>query len=186
MKKRIMIDLDDVICNKGYLYLVNKFLNTNYEVDNFKNYYIQDVIPKERIEEWNDFFAKNNMYDKAEFIDTAQESIRKLSEKYEIFIVSAYFIKDNPIVSGKVLKDKFEWLSTNLPFISSLNFVFANNKEIIDCDIKIDDKLSNLDGHGEVKLLFDAYHNKNITDEELKSKNVQRVHNWKEIEDILL
>ena len=38
----------------------------------------------------------------------------------------------------------------------------------------------------EIKLLFTAYHNVNITDEELKAKNLIRVNNWKEIEKILL
>jgi len=186
MKKRLMVDLDDVICNKGYLYIINKFLNTNYQVDDFTDYYMQDVIPENRKEEWNDFFAQHNGYDKAEFICTAQESLKKLSEKYEIFIVTAYYIKDRHITSGKVLKDKLEWLLTYLPFIPLSNYVFANNKEIIDCDIKIDDKLSNLIGHGETKLLFTAYHNKGLTNEELKSENVQRVDNWQQIEDILL
>lgn len=186
MKKRLMVDLDDVICNKGYLYIINKFLNTNYEVDDFTNYYMQDVIPEDRKEQWSDFFAKNNMYEKAEFICTAQESLKKLSEKYDIFIVTAYYVKDRPRTSGRLLKDKLDWLLTNLPFIPLSNYVFANNKEIIDCDIKIDDKLNNLKGHGKLKLLFTAYHNKDLTNEELKNENVQRVDNWQQIEDILL
>ena len=42
------------------------------------------------------------------------------------------------------------------------------------------------EGDAEIKLLFTAYHNVNITDEELKAKNLIRVNNWKEIEKILL
>lgn len=37
-----------------------------------------------------------------------------------------------------------------------------------------------------MKMLFTAYHNKDITDEELKDNEVIRVNGWKEIEKILL
>ena len=37
-----------------------------------------------------------------------------------------------------------------------------------------------------MKLLFTAYHNKNIADDELKEKKLTRVNSWKEIEKILL
>ena len=41
-------------------------------------------------------------------------------------------------------------------------------------------------GKAEKKLLFSAYHNKNIPDEELKKDGLIRVNNWKEVEKILL
>ena len=52
-------------------------------------------------------------------------------------------------------------------------------------DIRIDDRLNNLSG-ATTKLLFTAWHNKDLSKEELKKKNTIRVNSWKEIEDILL
>ena len=52
--------------------------------------------------------------------------------------------------------------------------------------MQIDDRLPNLQGEVKTKLLFDAYHNRTITDEELQIQGVKRVKSWKEIEDILL
>ena len=49
--------------------------------------------------------------------------------------------------------------------------------------IKID---LNEKGKAETKMLFTAYHNKTITDEELKQNGVIRVNGWKDIEKILL
>ena len=46
--KKIMIDMDDVICDGGFLSLVNQFLGTSYQKEDIKTYYIQDLIPKER------------------------------------------------------------------------------------------------------------------------------------------
>jgi len=186
MKKRLMIDMDDVICNGGFLHLINEFTHKNYTIDEFSKYYMQDIIPEEKKKEWIKFFEQGNMYSHAQFIGTAYESIKKLNEVYEIFIVTAYLIKDDFSISGTNLKNKFNWLQVNLPFISQKNYVFTDNKEIIDCEIKIDDKLSNLDGNAKTKLLFTAYHNKRLTNEELNKKQVQRVNSWEQIEKILL
>ena len=56
--KKLMIDMDDVICDGGFLTLVNQFLNTNYKIEDVKAYYIQDLIPKERMSEWAEYFHK--------------------------------------------------------------------------------------------------------------------------------
>ena len=52
-------------------------------------------------------------------------------------------------------------------------------------DIKIDDKIENL-VNGDIKILFTAYHNKNISDEELKNQGIIRAKDWLDIKKILL
>lgn len=183
--KKIMVDMDDVICEGGFLALVNEFLGTNYQKEEIKTYYIQDLIPKEKHAEWATFFNTKNVYDYCEMLKDCYEVLEKLSKQYEIYITTAYIFRDNEEYSAKNLKNKFEYLYEKLPFISPNNFIFTTNKEIIDCEIKIDDKLSNLEGKAETKLLFTAYHNKQLTDEELNKQNVIRVNSWKEIEKIL-
>ena len=70
-------------------------------------------------------------------------------------------------------------------FLDPEKVIFTNSKNIFKADVQIDDRLPNLKGDVKLKLLFNAYHNKNISDEELKENNVIRVKNWKEIEEIL-
>ncbi len=183
--KKIMVDMDDVICDGGFLSLVNQFLGTNYQKGDIKTYYIQDLIPKEKYPEWTEFFNTKNVYDFCEMPPDTYEVLEKLSKKYEIYIATAYIFRDNEEYSANNLKNKFEYLYEHLPFISPDNYIFTTNKEIIDCDIKIDDKLSNLAGKAETKLLFTAYHNKEITQEELEKQGVIRVNSWKEIEALL-
>lgn len=177
--------MDDVICEGGFLALVNQFLGANYQKEDIKTYYIQDLIPKKQYPEWTEFFNTQNVYDYCEMIPDVCEVLEKLSKQYEIYITTAYVFRDNEEYSANNLKNKFEYLCKNLPFLSPNNFIFTTNKEIIDCEIKIDDKLSNLKGKAETKLLFTAYHNQEIANEELNKENVIRVNNWKEIEQIL-
>ena len=80
---------------------------------------------------------------------------------------------------------KFDFLKNNFPFIDPSRFTFQSNKSLLNCDIKIDDIVRNLK-NAEMKILYTAYHNKNISDEELKLKNIIRANNWKDIEKILL
>ena len=184
--KRIMIDMDDVICEGGFLALLNQFLNTNYTFDNVKTYFLQDLIPVNRKAEWEEFFYKQNVYNYTTFVKDAYEIMEKLSKKYELYIVTAYIFRDNEYYSANNLKNKYEWLSKNLPFIPPQNYIFTTNKEIIKCDIKIDDRLQNLEGEAESKLLFSAYHNKDISKERLEREGVIRVNGWKDIEKLLL
>ena len=72
-----------------------------------------------------------------------------------------------------------------MDFIEPQNYIFTADKSIVNCDIKIDDKISNIEG-AETKLLFTAWHNKDLTAEELNKQNIIRVNNWKEIRKVLL
>lgn len=183
--KKIMVDMDDVICDGGFLKVVNNFLKTDYKLEEIKTYYIQDIIPKEKQKDWEQYFLKQNFYDYCELLPNAYEVMERLNKKYEIYIATAYIFKDNEYYSAECLKHKFNWLYENIPFIKPENFVFLSNKELLDCEIKIDDKLSNLKGKAEKKLLFTAYHNKELSEEEIQKEGVIRVNGWLEVEKLL-
>ncbi len=184
--KKIMIDMDDVICGGGFLKLVNDFLGTDYKEEDIHTYYIQDLIPEEKMQEWAKFFAQKNIYDYTQILPNAYNVMEELNKKYELYITTAYIFRDDKEKSSELLKNKFDYLIKNFPFIQPEQYIFTSNKEIVECQIKIDDKPSNLDGDAELKLLFTAYHNKNIPNEELQKNNLVRVNNWNEIGKILL
>lgn len=184
--KTMMIDMDDVLCMGGYLGIVNKFLKTSYKVEDLPNYYAEDLIPKEQLQEYYSFFETENAYQYAEIMKDAVEVLEKLSKKYQLFICTAYYSDAYDMDQSHCLVDKYKWLQTTLPFISPHQYIFMNDKSLLNCDIKIDDKLSNLKGYGEQKYLFNSYHNQGIRDEELKKEGVIRVSGWKDLEMILL
>ena len=184
--KKILVDMDDVICVHGFIGIVNDFLGTNYTEYDAKSYYINDLVPKEKMDDWIEFYKNKNVYDYMKLSEDVQEVLKKLNEKYEVYIVTAYIFRDDPSISGNQLKNKFDYLQKNLPFINPERFVFLSDKSLIIADIRIDDSMEKLNGPAQTKLLFTAYHNKNLTEEDLEKQNVKRVNDWKEIEKILL
>ena len=183
MRKSIMVDMDEVITEGGFLYLINDFLGTNYTKEDIKEYYMQDLVPDKRA--FFDYFIKYNQYDYCKLLPDVGEVLKYLQDYYDIYIGTSYIIKEILQECGINLVHKHNYLYEKLPFISPENYIFISNKALLNCDVKIDDKLSNLE-NAKIKLLFTAYHNKDLDDEYLKSLGVIRVNNWLEIKDILV
>lgn len=183
MRKSIMVDMDEVITEGGFLYLINDFLGSNYTKEDIKEYYMQDLVSDKRA--FFDYFIKHNQYDYCKLLPDVGEVLKYLQDYYDIYIGTSYIIKEILQECGINLVHKHNYLYEKLPFISPENYIFISNKALLNCDVKIDDKLSNLE-NAKIKLLFTAYHNKDLDDEYLKSLGVIRVNNWLEIKDILV
>ena len=77
--KRLLIDMDDVICENGFIRMINEFLGTNYKSEDANSYYVNDLIPKDKFEEWVKFFEEKNVYDYVNIVKDAPEVIEKLN-----------------------------------------------------------------------------------------------------------
>lgn len=192
-KKKLLLDCDEVICFSGFLEAVNEFMGTNYVIDDFTDYYIDEaVIPPERMAEFNKFLNGRNMYENAHILPGTIETIKRLSEEYDIYILSSCVNPFDIKGSGRMFADKYNFLIENLPFIKPGNFIFTSAKHLFKADVKIDDRLPNFEGDEvEVKILFPSYHNKDITDEELATAGVVRAGydwqtGWDNVLEILL
>ena len=102
------------------------------------------------------------------FIEPEEETTttKELNEKYEVFIGTSFIFREIVSDSGIFVKNKYDFLMKNFPFLDPMNFVFVGNKNILKCDIFIDDKIENLTG-GDIKILYTAYHNKSINNNEV-------------------
>lgn len=191
-KKKLLLDVDEVICFTGFLPLINEFMNTNYVIDDFEDYYIDEVaIPKERFDEFNEFCKNRNLYENAHILPGAIETIKALNEVYDIYICSSCINPFDVKGSGRLFLYKYNFLMKVLPFIKPEKYIFTSVKNMFIADIQIDDRLSNLNGNIETKILFPSYHNKYITDDELNTLGVIRAgidwkKGWEEVGNILL
>ncbi len=182
-KKTIVIDMDDVITTETLTGIINEYLGTNYKENDFTEFYKQDVVPDKK--EFFKYFLTKNEYDYGKITPNAINVIKKLNKKYEVFIGTSFIFREIVNESGILVKNKYDFLIKNFPFLNPMNFIFVGNKSILKSDIKIDDKIENL-VNGDIKILFTAYHNKNISDEELKSKGIIRAKDWLDVKKILL
>lgn len=183
--KTIMIDQDEVITEGGFLYAINSFLGTNYAKEDFKEFYMQDIVPKEKQKKFFDYLIKINMYDHCYMLDGVKEVLEKLNKEYDLYIGTSYLIKEIPYESGQILVQKHNYFMEQFPFLNPRQFIFIYNKSLLQTDVKIDDKIENLE-NAKLKLLFSNYHNLDISKDELDSKGINRVNNWNDVKVKLL
>ncbi len=179
----LIIDMDDVIVQGGFLKLINEYMKTDYTEDDFKDFYMQDILPdKKAFFEW---FKTKNVYDYCMLAPNAKEVIEALNQKYKVYIGTSYIYREIPNESGYVLEQKYNYLLKEFPFIKPDRYIFITDKELLHADIKIDDRIDNL-VNGTKKILFTAYHNKNVSDDELTEKGIERAINWLDVAKKLL
>ncbi|NQW77465.1 MAG: 5'(3')-deoxyribonucleotidase [Cytophagales bacterium] len=173
--KRIAIDMDDVLADTTVkiIHTINSLLDKNYSYEEL----MSDKLAREQFRE--DYLANNSFLSQPGFfLDVpikakAIEIVEKLSEKYEIFIVSA--ATEFP----ESLKEKLIWMKQHFPFISWTHIVFCGHKYMIQADYLIDDHEKNLKTFIGAPLLFTAPHNLHIHE-------YQRVDTWDAVANLLL
>ena len=100
--------------------------------------------------------------------------------EYDIYVCSSYYSGIDKDITPELLEKKCNYLKQNFEFIPSQNYIFINDKSLIEADVKIDDRIENLK-NAKTKLLFTTYLNRND-----KKEDVIRVDNWKDVEKQLI
>lgn len=186
-KKTIMLDMDDVIVINGLPNLIKKFLGKSIEELNNSNntYYRQDLLGDKK-EEFFKYFITQNLYDYVDIVQDCKLVLQNICEYYDVYVTTDYIWRDVPDYAGDNMRNKYNFLIKNFPFLDRKKFVFTCSKSIIKCDIRIDDKIDNLVGDSARKYLFTAYHNQHISKDELDKLGIIRVNGWLDIQKELL
>lgn len=175
--KRIAIDMDDVLADasKRIVEIYNEIIGTTHQISDFETFDWHELIVfDEYSSKVRQRLFEPGFFASLEVMEGSIEIVKKLQEKYEVFIVSAAMEFPNSLI------EKSNWLDKHFPFIHWKNRVLCGDKSIISADIIIDDHTKNLDNFkGELPLLFDAPHNRKVT-------KYQRVKNWNDVAAVLL
>jgi 5'(3')-deoxyribonucleotidase len=91
-------------------------------------------------------------------MEGSQMVIKRLTEKYEVFVTSAAMDPPNSFPA------KYVWLKKHFPFITDKNIVFCGEKSIIRADFMIDDSVPSLMACIGQGIVFTAPHNALDTD----------------------
>lgn len=187
-KPKIAIDIDDTLSSfiAEFLKWYNIKLGTSYDFNDFKDYYWpnwMDVTEKEAVKSVHDFFETEE-FKNLPVLDGAKEWVEQMSEKYELYIVTARQTIVERITRDwldKNFADKFKEVVFGNHY--ALNGVRGPGKgelcEKLGCEVLIDDNfyhLESLEKHGIKAVLLDRPWNKEIKD----SEYVKRAYNWDE------
>ena len=175
MKKRIAIDMDDVLAFTAKK-IVDRYENefgVKITDADLAGKLVEDAVPSVHRQLVLDWIHTPGFYLDLPVMADAQEVVYALHKEYDVFIASAA----NAIPSS--VPEKLTWLQKHFDFISWQNTVFCGYKSIINADYMIDDHVRNLSVFSGEGILFDAHHN-------VFEAGFTRARGWKEVEGILL
>lgn len=173
-KPRIAVDMDEVIADpiSKFISLYNRDYGVPLDLKVSPGNEVYHHVPEHAKKKLYEYINEKGFFRDLAVLPDSIEVLKKLQEKYEIFIVSAAMEFPNSLL------DKYEWLAEHFPFIGWQNIIFCGYK-IVNVDILIDDRIKNFKDFSGRKLLFSSPHN-------LLINEYERVNNWKEVAQKLL
>jgi 5'(3')-deoxyribonucleotidase len=169
---RIAVDMDEVMADAlgEHLDRYNSMFGTKLTRQCVTGINLHHSAPAEHRAAIRDFVNCHDFFASLKVMPGAQDVLKKLSQKHEIFVTTAAMEVPASFAA------KYEWLLEHFPFISPMNFVFCGDKSIVLADYLIDDTARHFAQFKGTGILFDAPHNRNVT-------GYLRVINWFEVEE---
>jgi 5'-nucleotidase len=170
--QRICVDMDEVMADTlaEHLRRYNEAFDEAITVQDLAGKQFWEVAPFDRQQQLRAFLDAEDFFEDLPLIPGAQETLKDLSERFEIFVASQAMVFPNS------LGPKYRWLQRHFSFIPPMHYVFCGDKSILRADYLIDDLPRNLLSFQGQGLLFTAHHNLGATD-------FLRVDNWNQISD---
>lgn len=185
---KIAIDIDEVLGQfmKSLIEFHNSEYKTNYKLEDFFSYNFWNVWggTKEQAIQKVYNFHKTNYFKEIKPVEDAQESVKKLRENNELFIITSR--------QNDVMEETKKWIEKNFPKtftnIYFTNHFSQNGKsktkkeicELLDVDILIEDSLEySLECIRPNRKIFLLDYPWNKSDS--LPKEITRVYSWKEI-----
>ena len=170
--RRICVDMDEVMADTlaEHLRRYNQTFDEDVTPQDLAGKGLWEITPADRQQQLRDFLDAEDFFEDLAIMPGAQEVLKNLSVRFEIFIATQAMAVPNS------LGPKYRWLQRHFPFIPPTHYVFCGNKSILRADFLIDDQPKNLlhfEGRG---LLYTAPHN-------LEAIGFTRVNNWQEVAD---
>ena len=174
----IAIDMDNCICNlqEVVVSLFNKRYNTNYAVEDFTDYDVAHILPKNQAVLMKTMYGEENLYGNIKPLTGSQNAVEKLiNAGHQVYIVSD--------IIPKTYAEKVEWIKFYFPQIDEAHICAMKHKHMFKCDVMIEDNLQNLLAKPYYeRICFDYAWNRGVSD---YTYGIHRVHNWNEVLDVI-
>jgi 5'(3')-deoxyribonucleotidase len=168
--QRICVDMDEVMADTlgEHLRRYNQTFDEQVTPQDLVGKGLWEVTPLDRQQQLRAFLDAEDFFEDLALLPGAQEVLKDLSSRYEIFIATQAMAVPNS------LGPKYRWLQRHFSFIPPTHYVFCGDKSILRADFLIDDLPKNLlrfEGQG---LLYSAPHN-------LTATGFVRVNDWQQV-----
>lgn len=167
----IAVDMDEVIADYfgEQLARYQRWSGVAVDVVNTEGRRLRECVPEAHREFVSSIPRTPGFFANLKMIEGSRAALELLAEHAEIYIVSA--ATEYP----SSLREKYDWLGENFPFIDWRHIVLCGDKSIIRAEYMIDDNIYHLRRFEGEKILFDSPHNRHVTDP------VHRVRTWHEV-----
>jgi 5'-nucleotidase len=169
---RICVDMDEVMADTlaEHLRRYNQTFDEDVTPADLAGKSLWTITPADRQEQLRAFLDAEDFFEVLDLMPGAQEVLKKLSARFDIFIATQAMVIPNS------LGPKYRWLQRHFPFIPPTNYVFCGDKSILRADYLIDDLPRNLQLFKGTGILYTAPHNLAVT-------GFIRVSNWQQVDE---
>lgn len=176
----IGIDIDNTIINSVQAVLEQYYIESGHRLcsEKIATYGIENYVLDDFKDDFSLIFMKRETWQKAKVIDGCISVIKRLyNQGYQIYFIT---VTDPSIVNAKI-----NILQQALPFINVRKHLITTPlKQIIDCDILIDDCVNNVvNAKHYYSILLDYAWNHNFDD--ASDDKIYRVFNWSQVEPMI-
>ena len=174
----IACDVDNVLNNlqEAVINLFNERYGTNYTINDFHDYNIENVLPVKEAIALKDMYSEKGIYDYVKPLSGSQECLQKLiNSGHKVYLVT------DTIPKG--YHEKVEWIHHFFPFINDAHIVAMKHKHLFKCDLMYEDNMKNLlAGVSYHRVCMDQPWNRNSKD---YVYGIHRCSNWAEFMDVV-
>ena len=175
----ICVDIDDTIEDllPVWIQKLNKKYDRNVSLSDINEWHLSKFFPGLSREEILQPLYSEDIWRSVKPKKNAPEILQRLiTEGHDVYLVTNSHYKS--------LEAKIDnMLSIYFPFIDLRHLIVTAHKQMIKCDVMIDDYYGNLQGGDYIKFLFNTNYNKDF--DETEESNMYRVSDWDQIYQLL-
>ena len=176
---KIGIDIDNVCVNTTSCILEQHYADTGERLtlDDIKTYYIENYVSDDYKDDFHLIFLKKEMWKRVKVIPHCVEVIKRLHDSGN----SIYFVTST---EPQNVAKKARFLQRTFPFLDiRKRLITTHCKQMIKCDVLIDDYEENLKNGSYFGILMNYPWNRNFDD--ASDDKIYRVFDWTQVEAML-
>ena len=176
---KIGIDIDNICVNTTSCILEQHYADTGERLtlDDIKTYYIENYVSDDYKDDFHLIFLKKEMWKRVKVLPHCVEVIKRLHDRgEEIYFVTA--------TEPQNVAKKARFLQRTFPFLDiRKRLITTHCKQMIKCDVLIDDYEENLKNGSYFGILMNYPWNRNFDD--ASDDKIYRVFDWTQVEPML-